>query len=191
MFPRRESSHIHRKFWILEIESFRLHPARLRREDSHGPALADGGRGSQPDFPGFSGFDYVLNPGFSSNRGYTRCRHGQTGQMILERPAATVKDDRKAEEHYDGNWTRRRVSRRWKTPFFESTARQGELTEWLRRSEAKPPPRQRSNASPPFWKRSAEGTLAGLIDAPASLPLLHPGRCAAPDDGGGLFLGRQ
>ncbi|MFQ9489735.1 MAG: hypothetical protein ACLR0N_01160 [Bilophila wadsworthia] len=72
--------------------------------------------------------------------------------MILECPAATVKDDRKAEEYLAG-WkldTQARLAA-LEDAIFESTARQAELTERLRRLK-KPPPPQRPNASPPFWK---------------------------------------
>ena len=53
----------------------------------------DGGRGKPTRLSGFSGFDYVLNPGFSSNRGYILEGAADTAgkeQMILECLAATV-----------------------------------------------------------------------------------------------------
>ena len=64
-----------------------------------------GGFSSATRLSGFSGFDYVLNPGFSSNRGYILEGAADTAgqeQMILECLAATVKDDRKAEEYLAG-----------------------------------------------------------------------------------------
>ena len=116
----------------------------------------DGGRGKPTRLSGFSGFDYVLNPGFSSNRGYILEGAADTAgqeQMILECLAATVKDDRKA-----------------------APKRRNRL-------HLKGPMRVRHSGS-----RSAEGT-ACRVDRRARLffPLLHPGRCTAPDDGGGLF----
>ncbi|MFR6518537.1 MAG: hypothetical protein ACLUPV_04500 [Bilophila wadsworthia] len=152
----------------------------------------DGGRGKPTRLSGFSGFDYVLNPGFSSNRGYILEGAADTAgqeQMILECLAATVKDDRKAEEYLAG-WkldTQARLAA-LEDAIFESTARQAELTERLRRSRRnrlhlKGPMRVRHSGS-----RSAEGT-ACRVDRRARLlfPLLYPGRCTAPDDGGGLF----
>ena len=53
----------------------------------------DGGRGKPTRLSGFSGFDYVLNSGFSSNRGYILEGAADTAgkeQMILECLAATV-----------------------------------------------------------------------------------------------------
>ena len=93
----------------------------------------DGGRGKPTRLSGFSGFDYVLNPGFSSNRGYILEGAADTAgqeQMILECLAATVKDDRKAEEYLAG-WkldTQARLAA-LEDAIFESTARQAELTE--------------------------------------------------------------
>ena len=147
----------------------------------------DGGRGKPTRLSGFSGFDYLLNPGFSSNRGYILEGAADTAgqeQMILECLAATVKDDRKAQEYLAG-WeldTQARLAA-LEDAIFESTARQAELTERRNRLHLKGPMRVRHSGS-----RSAEGT-ACRVDRRARLlfPLLHPGRCAAPDDGGGLF----
>ncbi|MBQ7617716.1 MAG: hypothetical protein IJS50_02465 [Desulfovibrio sp.] len=56
----------------------------------------DGGRTSATKLTGFSGFDYVLNPGFSANRGYVL--ESAKGDLILESVAAIVGDDKKAEQ---------------------------------------------------------------------------------------------
>ena len=72
--------------------------------------------------------------------------------MILECLAATVKDDRKAEESLAG-WkldTQARLAA-LEDAIFESTARQAELTERLRRSE-ETASTSKAHASPPFWK---------------------------------------
>ena len=151
----------------------------------------DGGRGKPTRLSGFSGFDYVLNPGFSSNQGYILEGAADTArqeQMILECLAATVKDDRKAEKYLAG-WTghagasrgagRRRFRVHRPTSRIDGTA----APKRRNRLHLKGPMRVRHSGS-----RSAEGT-ACRVDRRARLffPLLHPGRCTAPDDGGGLF----
>ena len=151
----------------------------------------DGGRGKPTRLSGFSGFDYVLNPGFSSNRGYILEGAADTAgqeQMILECLAATVKDDRKAEKYLAG-WTghagasrgagRRRFRVHRPTSRIDGTA----APKRRNRLHLKGPMRVCHSGS-----RSAEGT-ACRVDRRARLlfPLLHPERCAAPDDGGGLF----
>ena len=151
----------------------------------------DGGRGKPTRLSGFSGFDYVLNPGFSSNQGYILEGAADTArqeQMILECLAATVKDDRKAEKYLAG-WTghagasrgagRRRFRVHRPTSRIDGTA----APKRRNRLHLKGPMRVRHSGS-----SIAEGT-ACRVDRRARLlfPLLHPGRCAAPDDGGGLF----
>ena len=130
----------------------------------------------------------MLNPGFSSNRGYILEGAADTAgqeQMILECLAATVKDDRKAEEYLAG-WkldTQARLAA-LEDAIFESTARQAELTERLRRSEE-----TASTSKAQCESAILEEGTACRVDRRARLlfPLLYPGRCAAPDDGGGLF----
>lgn len=53
---------------------------------------------------GFAGFDYVLQPGFSANRGYVLESAGSAPmeQMILESVAAIVGDDARAEQYVKG-----------------------------------------------------------------------------------------
>ena len=132
----------------------------------------DGGRGKPTRLSGFSGFDYVLNPGFSSNRGYIlECAADTAGQeqMILECLAATVKDDRKAEEYLAG-WkldTQARLAA-LEDAIFESTARQAELTERLRRSEETASTSKAQCESAILEAAAQKERLAGLIDALAS-----------------------
>lgn len=57
---------------------------------------ADGGKNKLTTLTGFAGFDYVLTPGFSANRGYV-LESAQT-DMVLESVAAIVGNDRKAEQ---------------------------------------------------------------------------------------------
>ena len=56
----------------------------------------DGGSKSPSKLTGFAGFDYVLNPGFSANRGYVL--ESAHSDMLLESVAAVVGDDKKAEQ---------------------------------------------------------------------------------------------
>jgi len=57
---------------------------------------SDGGNKRPTLLTGFSGFDYVLSPGFSSNRGYVL--ESAYGDIILESVSAIVGDDRRAEQ---------------------------------------------------------------------------------------------
>ena len=69
-----------------------LHASRVGGVSWACPGV-DGGRGKPTRLSGFSGFDYVLNSGFSSNRGYILEGAADTAgkeQMILECLAATV-----------------------------------------------------------------------------------------------------
>lgn len=64
---------------------------------------SDGGRNGATRLSGFSGFDYVLNPGFALNRGYVleSAADGESGvtpDQILESVAAAVGDDDRAEK---------------------------------------------------------------------------------------------
>ena len=56
----------------------------------------DGAKSNATLLTGFSGFDYVLIPGFSSNRGYVL--ESAQGSAILESVAAVVGDDARAEQ---------------------------------------------------------------------------------------------
>lgn len=140
----------------------------------------DGGRGKPTRLSGFSGFDYVLNPGFSSNRGYILEGAADTArqeQMILECLAATVKDDRKAEKYLAG-WTghagasrgagRRHFRVHRPTSRIDGTA----APKRRNRLHVKGPMRVRHSGS-----RSAEGT-ACRVDRRARL--LFP--CFIPED---------
>lgn len=65
----------------------------------------DGGSIGLTKITGFEGFDYVLNPGFSANRGYVLESSGENGvdrDMILESIAATGVDDKQAEALLNG-----------------------------------------------------------------------------------------
>ena len=78
---------------------------------------------------GFSGFDYVLAPGFSGNRGYVlESANGDMEQLILESVAATVGDDAKAEQYVKG-WMSDSHARLalLEEQIFASEARQAEL----------------------------------------------------------------
>ncbi|MBQ7609084.1 MAG: hypothetical protein IJU76_14135 [Desulfovibrionaceae bacterium] len=68
----------------------------------------DGGRKTASKLTGFAGFDYVLNPGFSANRGYVL--ESAQGDMLLESVAAVVGDDKKAEQLVAG-WKMGELSR--------------------------------------------------------------------------------
>lgn len=62
----------------------------------------DGGRTKPTTLAGFEGFDYVLNPGFSANRGYvleSADAGPVTQDLILESLSKVVGDDKKAEEY--------------------------------------------------------------------------------------------
>lgn len=56
----------------------------------------DGGATGVTKLAGWSGFDYVLTPGFSSNRGYVLESSESKEQTILESVSAVVKDEKKA-----------------------------------------------------------------------------------------------
>lgn len=56
----------------------------------------DGGKNKLTTLTGFAGFDYVLTPGFSSNRGYV-LESAQT-DIVLESVAAIVGNDKRAEQ---------------------------------------------------------------------------------------------
>ena len=62
----------------------------------------DGGSTKATHLTGFSGFDYVLQPGFSNNRGYVLENARNMEQMILESVAAVVKDDKRAAQMVAG-----------------------------------------------------------------------------------------
>lgn len=68
---------------------------------------SDGGRNGATRLTGFSGFDYVLNPGFAHNRGYVLESadggdFGPSPDQILESVAAAVGDDDRAEKLFRG-----------------------------------------------------------------------------------------
>ena len=56
----------------------------------------DGGRSRPTLMTGFSGFDYVLRPGFSGNRGYL-LESADAEDKILECVSAVIRDDKQAE----------------------------------------------------------------------------------------------
>ena len=56
----------------------------------------DGGATGKTKLTGFSGFDYVLNPGFAYNRGYVLESAGEADQLIYEAVNAVVRDEKKA-----------------------------------------------------------------------------------------------
>lgn len=65
----------------------------------------DAGAKGVSHLSGFSGFDYVLNPGFAHNRGYIlESADSSAQQMILESVSAVLHDDAKAEKLVRG-WT--------------------------------------------------------------------------------------
>lgn len=82
----------------------------------------DGGRSRPTIMSGFSGFDYVLRPGFSGNRGYL-LESADAEDKILECVAAVVHDDKAAEA----------IVERWKLSSDDSDealfAAQGQLCE--------------------------------------------------------------
>lgn len=57
----------------------------------------DGGQHSPTELDDFAGFDYVLRPDFSYNRGYILEGAGDVDQLVLECVEAVVKDQAKAE----------------------------------------------------------------------------------------------
>lgn len=66
----------------------------------------DGGTKTATLLTGFSGFDYVLSPGFSSNRGYIL--EAANRDMVLESVSAIIGDDKRAEQlvagwQFEGN----------------------------------------------------------------------------------------
>jgi hypothetical protein len=66
---------------------------------------SDGGRTGATRLTGFSGFDYVLNPGFAHNRGYvleSADGGGVSPDQVLESVAAAVGDDDRAEKMLRG-----------------------------------------------------------------------------------------
>lgn len=83
----------------------------------------DGGRTSTTRLKGFSGFDYVLQPGFAQNRGYVLESAIGLRDKVLESVAAVVKDDKKAEQLAAG----------WQ---FSYQARIGELEDMIFESES-------------------------------------------------------
>lgn len=56
----------------------------------------DGGTKTATLLTGFSGFDYVLSPGFSANRGYIL--EAANRNMVLESVSAIIGDDKRAEQ---------------------------------------------------------------------------------------------
>lgn len=132
----------------------------------------DGGMGKPTRLSGFAGFDYVLNPGFSSNRGYVLEAAADAAgqeQMILECLAATVQDDKKAEEYLAG-WkmdTQTRLAE-LEDAVFESTARQAEMEERLRRSEETAAEANANREAAILEAAAHRDRLSGLISTLAS-----------------------
>ena len=56
----------------------------------------DGGRSGKTTLTGFAGFDYVLNPGFSTNRGYVLEGAGDAERLVLEAVMSVVGDEGRA-----------------------------------------------------------------------------------------------
>lgn len=85
---------------------------------------------------GFSGFDYVLTPGFSANRGYILESAAGTEQHILESIAATVGSDERARQYVAG-WNLDHLSRiqELEDAIFESESREAELFSSLHQHE--------------------------------------------------------
>lgn len=87
-----------------------LHESRVGGFSWACPGVDRGSKGIT-HLSGFAGFDYVLSPGFSTNRGYIlESTDGAAEQGILECVAATLHDDSKAEQYVRG-WTRDYQSR--------------------------------------------------------------------------------
>ena len=78
----------------------------------------DGGAMTTTILTGFSGFDYVLAPGFSSNRGYIL--ESARRDAILESVAAITGDDRKAEQLVAGWQLQDMDISSWEDAVFES-----------------------------------------------------------------------
>lgn len=88
------------------------------------------GRQSRPSIlSGFSGFDYVLQPGFSGNRGYVLESAVPAGDRILESVAAVVGNDARAEQLVAG-WRLDAQNRQkeLENAIFESESRIVEVT---------------------------------------------------------------
>ncbi len=87
-----------------------LHESRVGGFSWACPGVDRGSKGVT-HLSGFAGFDYVLSPGFSANRGYIlESADAAVEQGILESVAATLHDDSKAEQYVRG-WTRDYQSR--------------------------------------------------------------------------------
>ena len=81
-----------------------LHESRVGGFSWACPGTDRGSKGTT-HLSGFAGFDYVLSPGFSTNRGYVLESADDAEQGILESVAATLKDDARAEQYVRG-WMR-------------------------------------------------------------------------------------
>lgn len=126
---------------------------------------------------GFSGFDYVLQPGFSGNRGYVlESASVQGGDLILESVAAVVGDDARAEQLVAG-WKLDAQNRlaemenaifESENRFVEAVAERKAMAERLGRAEAD---RDRAKQELATEKSHFRGILESIGD---SLPFFIP-----------------
>lgn len=136
------------------------------------------GKWSRPTrLSGFSGFDYVLQPGFSGNRGYVlESASAQGGDLILESVAAVVGDDARAEQLVAG-WRLDAQNRLTEMEnaifesekrFVESMAERKDMAERLKRAKAD---RDKASAALATEKAHFSGILKNISD---SLPFFIP-----------------
>lgn len=133
----------------------------------------DGGERKLTTLTGFSGFDYVLTPGFSANRGYIL--ESAQKDMVLESVAAIVGDDKKAEQLVAGwKFEDDRITRledavfESRNAYFELQSQSSQLEQKLANSEA-----QLSLAKDTIktTQEKFEGILESIAD---SLPFFIP-----------------
>lgn len=129
----------------------------------------DGGSRKATRISGFAGFDYVLSPGFSANRGYILESAGDEDaqeQMILECLAATVHDDKKARGYLAG-WKMDRQAKlaELEDRIFESTARQAELEELVRQNREKTAEANAGRETAILEAAAQKERLTGLVAA--------------------------
>lgn len=133
----------------------------------------DGGRTHPTKLTGFSGFDYVLQPGFSTNRAYvleSAAGSGNTEQLIMESVAAVVKDDKRAAQLVAG-WRlegARRIAE-LEDAIFESDARYYEMMDKNTALQAEIDAIKSKNADADkavaAEKERFKGILEGIADA--------------------------
>lgn len=135
----------------------------------------DGGTKSPTLLSGFSGFDYVLAPGFSANRGYIL--ESARRDVILESVAAVIGDDRKAEQLVAGWQFQDTDISSWEDALFESRdayfalkEQNDNLKEQLAENKNKTLETENSLAT---LKDAYRSTLRELVD---TLPIFIPSR---------------